>query len=683
MPAAVPSERGDGPVRGIVATRSTSGTKTDTPILETPQAVSVVSADQIRLQNAQSLGEATRYSPGIRSEIFGNDTRSDWFYIRGFQAEQRGYYLDNLSLQSAGFATFKIEPYGMERIEILRGPSSVLYGGSNPGGLVNAISKKPVFSPFGQVEFGVNNFGRTYGAFDVGGPVAWGQTRYASDGQFAYRAVGMFGAGGSQTQFTSDDRYYIAPSFTWKPTEDTTLTVLGSFTRDNTNGQNFLPYYGTVRAAPFGFIPTRQFTGDRTLDRFDRNQGHIGYQFEHRFSDYLTFRQNLRYSYLDVDYRSAYGFGASPSGILTRFNFDTRPRANVFSVDNHVESKFSTGFLNHTLLVGLDYRRYLLDDNQAFAGGTPFNLLTGFGLPNTPLGTAPRFRNFDIVQDQVGVYLQDQIKFGNFTLALSGRYDAVTTDTRNRNDATRQSIDEGRFSGRAGLIYTSDWGIAPYVAYSRSFNPQLVGVNDVTKSPLRAELGEQIEVGVKYQPIGWNSFVAVTAFDLTRQNVATSGFLGGQPITTQTGEVRSRGLEFEAVANPMPGLKVIGSYTVYDLENTRIIDPLLLGRTPTNIPQKFGGLLVDYTFQDGWLQGFGFGAGVRFVGSSYADTQNLYKVPSVTLGDAQVHYERAGWRLAVNVANFTDERFVGGCSDPNACFYGQRRKVTGSISYRW
>ena len=175
----------------------------------------------------------------------------------------------------------------------------------------------------------------------------------------------------------------------------------------------------------------------------------------------------------------------------------------------------------------------------------------------------------------------------------------------------------------------------------------------------------------------------MTAFDLRRQNVATTTFVNGPAITSQTGEIRSRGIEFEAVANPLPGLKIIGSYTAYDLENTRIGDPTLIGRTPTNIPERFGGIFTDYTFQDGPLQGFGFGGGLRYIGRSFADPQNLYKVPSTLLGDAQVHYERAGWRLAVNVANLTDERYVGSCQSTTACFYGERRKITGSISYRW
>lgn len=685
-------ERGDGPVNGFVATRTTSGSKTDTPLTETPQAVTVIGAEQIEALKAQSIGEATRYAPGIKSETFGNDTRNDFFLIRGFQAEQRGYYLDNLQLFSQGFATFRVEPFGLDRLEVLRGPSSVLYGGSNPGGLLNAVSKKPLFTPYNYVEFGVNEFGRTYGAFDFSGPVPMGSS--PADGTFAYRMTGLMRAGGTQTDHVGDDRIYIAPAFTWKPTEATSLTILGSYTRDSTNLQNFLPYRGTVVPADFGGrIPTRTFTGDRTFDTFTRDQAFIGYQFEHRFDNDVIVRQNARYSHLDINFNAAYGFGYSneAQAELARLKFRTVPRANVFNIDNHVEKRFDMGPLSHTVLLGLDYRRYRLDDNQATNfSDTPFvpvsdvNVLTGFQTPNAPLNKASgRYINSRFIQDQLGAYLQDQVRFGRFTLALSGRYDYVATDTNNYLDPTlSKNGEEGRFSGRAGLIYTSEIGIAPYAAYSNSFNPQ-VGLNGVTNRPLRSEVGEQVEVGVKYQPIGSKTFLAFSAFDLRRQSATLTNpanFL----ITTQTGEVRSTGIEVEAQTELTKGLNLIGSYTVYDLETTKnAVDPTVVGKRPVNTPERFGGVFLDYTIPDGPLQGFGFGGGVRFVGRSFATALNDFKVPSYTVGDAQVHYERAGWRLAVNVSNVTDETFVASCSGLTACFYGERRRVTGSVSYRW
>ncbi|MBM6593315.1 TonB-dependent siderophore receptor [Microvirga pudoricolor] len=674
-------ETATGPVNGYVATRSASGSKTDTPVIETPQAISVVGRQQIEDQRAQSVVEATRYSPGIRSESFGSDPRNDWFLIRGFPAQTSGYYLDGLQLYSTSFATFKLEPWGLERIEVLRGPSSVLYGGGNPGGLINAISKKPTTTPQGMVEFGINNYGNAYGAFDVSGPLAVG----AGGNQLFYRVLGLGRVGGTQTEYTDEDRAFIAPSLTWKPNDDTTLTILGSYQRDKTNGQNFLPYVGTVVPAPFGRIPTKLFTSNPGFDKFEREQAMIGYQLEHRVNDAWTVRQNLRYNYLSVDFNTLYGLGyASPptasEALLSRGNFVTTPRVGQFTVDNQAEVKFSTGPLQHTMLFGLDYKRYRIDDEQGFEMGPSLNLVYPIYTPAFP--TLSRYTLSNIVQNQLGAYVQDQIRFDRFTLVLSGRHDWVNTDSKNYLfPASSFDGDERKFSGRVGLIYNTDFGLAPYVAYSKSFDPQ-IGLNSATQQPLAPETGEQIEAGLKYQPVGMRSFVSASVFNLKRQNVLTT-----DPANIlnqiQTGEVRSQGIELEANANLLDGLDLVGAYTVYDLETTKDLNVANIGKVPVGVPESFGSLWLNYTVQDGTLKGFGVGAGVRFVGRSFADQANTYRVPGYTVADATIHYERDNWRAALNVSNLFDEVYVGSCSSTSACFYGDRRKATVSVSYKW
>jgi len=674
-------ESATGPVNGYVATRSASGSKTDTPILEMPQAVSVVGREQIVDQGAQSVVEATRYSPGIRSESFGGDTRNDWFLIRGFTSQTTGYYLDSLQLFSTAFATFKLEPYGLERIEILRGPSSVLYGGTNPGGLVNAISKKPPMVPVREITVGVNSFGNTYGAFDLGGPVA-----VNGDGsQFYYRVVGLGRVGDTQVDHTDDNRVFIAPSLTWKPSEDTTLTILGSYQKDKTNGQNFLPYEGTVVPAPFGRIPTKLFTSNPGFDSFEREQAMIGYQFEHRINDAWTVRQNLRYNSLSIDFTNLYGLGyavapTADQALLARGNFVTKPRVDLFTVDNQAQAQFATGPLQHTLLFGLDYKRYSINDEQGFEMGPSLDLVNPVYTPALPTLSRYTLNNTD--QTQIGAYVQDQVKFDRFTLVVSGRHDWVDTEQTNHLfPGADWDGSERKFSGRVGLVYTTDIGLAPYVSYARSFDPQ-IGTNAATGRPLEPETGEQVEVGLKYQPTGMKSFIGVALFDLKRQNVLTADPANILNVV-QTGEVRSRGVEFEVNANLMDGLNLIGAYTVYDLETTKDLNPANVGLVPVGVPENFGSLWLDYTAQDGPFRGFGVGAGIRFVGSSYADAANTLRVPSYTLADAALHYERDNWRVALNVTNLFDEVYVGSCSSPSACFYGDRRRATLSASYKW
>lgn len=669
-----------GPVHGYVAGRSSSGTKTNTPIMETPQAVSVIGAEQIRDQKANKLDEVLRYTGGVRAGTFGADTRNDWWLIRGFKSDDVGLFLDGMQLFYTSYASWKLQTPNMERVEVLRGPSAVLYGGSSPSGIVNVISKMPPAEPVRFIETGVNNFGNAYVGFDVGGPVATSH----ENGKLFYRVVGQVQNGPTQVNFTPDNNYFIAPSVTWKPDADTRFTVLASASRQETRGINFLPYEGTVINARFGKIPTSFFAGDPSVDKFTREQEMLGYQFERNLTDDLTFRQNARFAHVDVTYRGYVGnnWADINTASLGRYNWYAKNTANQANLDNQLEYRFNTGAVRHTMLFGVDLKGYQIDDYQAFNFGTVpsinvFNPAYGFDIPLTG---AP-FRNFQITQKQAGTYLQDQMKLGNFTLVLSGRNDWVeTTQAARDTGATLASRDDSRFSGRAGLIYNFDNGIAPYVSYATSYNP-IIGLNAQNQLFL-PETGQQTEIGVKVAPRGFDGYFTASVFDLKRQHVATT-----DPVFTtlqnQTGEVTSRGIEIEAVANATRELKLIGSFTAYRLFNSRDLDPALVGKTPTNTPELLVSGWADYTFKDGPLAGFGFGGGLRYIGSSWADTANTLEVPAVVLGDLALHYEWQNWRTALNVVNLTDKIYVASCAAASSCFYGDRRRVTASVSYKW
>ncbi|MHB0768107.1 TonB-dependent siderophore receptor [Bradyrhizobium sp. 5.13L] len=669
-----------GPVNGYVAGRSSSGTKTNTPIMETPQSVSVIGAEQIRDQKPNKLDEVLRYTAGVRAGTFGTDTRNDWWLIRGFKSDDIGLFLDGMQLFYTSYASWKLQTPNMERVEVLRGPSAVLYGGSSPSGIVNVISKMPPAEPIRYVETGVNNFGNAYVGFDFGGPVATSP----ENGKLFARVVGQVQNGGTQVNFTPDNNYFIAPSVTWKPDADTTLTVLASASKQDTRGINFLPYQGTVTNAPFGKIPTSFFVGDPSVDKFTREQEMLGYQFERHLTDDLTFRQNARFAHVDITYRGYIGNGWADINTATmgRYNWYAKNTANQANLDNQLEYRFDTGPVRHTMLFGVDLRGYQIDDYQAFNFGTVpsinvFNPVYGV---NIPLAGAP-FRNFLITQKQAGTYLQDQMKLGNFTLVLSGRNDWVeTTQAARDTGATLASNDDSRFSGRAGLIYNFDNGIAPYISYATSYNP-VIGLN-AQNQLFGPETGQQTEIGVKVAPVGFDGYFTASVFDLKRQNVPTT-----DPVITtlqnQTGEVTSRGIELEAVANATKELKFIGAFTAYDLFTSKDLDPALVGKTPTNTPELLVSGWADYTFRDGPLAGFGFGGGVRYIGSSWADTANTLEVPAVVLGDLALHYEWQNWRTALNVINVADKMYVASCASASSCFYGDRRRVTASVSYKW
>ena len=670
-----------GPVNGFTATESTAGTKTGTPLDKTPAAISVVGAQQIQDTGAESVPEALRYTPGVRADSFGFDPRNDWFLIRGFPAQDTGYFLDGLQLFSPGFGTFRVEPYGLERLDILRGPASTLYGGAGPGGIIDAISKRPTLVPFHQVTAGVDNFGNAYGAFDLSGPVAQGSP-------WSYRLTGLARGGGTQVDFTDFDRGFVAPALSYRPDGATTFTVLGQYMHDATRNANFLPYEGTVRPAPYGRISTSAFTSDPSIDQFTRDQAFVGYEFEHTFANNITVRQNFRYSYLDIREQTAYGNGyvappTATSAQLSRLYFLTNPLAHEVAVDNQAQATFDTFGASHTALVGADYKHYELNDNQSITyPGPSFNLLNHNYNVVQGNPSSVYIRSGD-VQDDLGLYAQDQIAFGRVNLLLSAREDLLDTSVNNKLfPSLSTETDPSRLTGRAALIYNTDYGINPYVGYSTSFNPVLT-INSATQQLLRPETGEQEEVGVKYKAPTLPVTASLALFNLTRGNVLTTDPTNYLNVI-QTGQERSRGIELDTTTTLAEGLKAVGAFTAYSIQNTKDQEyPGIIGKVPVGTPEMVSSVFVDYTIPEGALRGLGFGAGERYVGASYADQLNQYRVPDYWLTDAGLHYERDGYRIAVTAQNLLDRTFVASCNTVSSCFYGDRRRVTGSLTYTW
>ncbi|MDQ3773505.1 MAG: TonB-dependent siderophore receptor [Pseudomonadota bacterium] len=660
---------------GYVATQSTTATKTDSPLIETPQSISVITSDRLEAQDADSLSEALRYTPGIQAEPFGFEPRFTFFNIRGFDATTTGLYRDGLQLRNPGFAgSFSLEPYGAERIEVPRGPASVLYGQGSPGGLVNFVSKRPAAKPFAEVEFETGNFNRLQGAFDLSGPI----TR---DGTFLGRLTGLARDSDTQVDFIEDDRVFVAPSFTWRPSGATTLTLLGEYKRDETLSSQALPAAGTLFDNPNGSIPTRRFTGEPDVDRYDREDFSAAYLFEHQASDAWTFRQNARYYSNDLDNVAVFSSGLDgDQRTLNRSLFDGVGELDGFAIDTQAQLEWATGSASHTLLLGLDYQNIETSVLQAFGAAPSIDVFDP--VYGAPVPTPPVFNDSDTDQQQIGLYVQDQIKFyEKFVVLLGGRYDWAETETEDNLVNTTTDQGDNELTGRAGLLYLFDNGLAPYASYSESFLP--AAGTDASGRPFEPETGRQYEVGVKYQPPGANSFVTLALFELTREN-----FIQFDPATflqVQTGEVRSRGIELEGVASFDFGLDLIASYAYLDIEITESSNPAEVGQRPMQTAEHTGSLWANYTIQRGSLNGLGLGFGVRYLGSNFGDNLNTIEAPPETLADAAIHYDWNKFRFAVNAKNVFDKEHVATCfvRGVGFCTFGQTRTVTASIGYRW
>lgn len=676
-------ETATGPVQGYVATRSASGSKTDTPLLETPQSISIVTRDEIETRAAQSVKDVINYTPGVNSsnEL---DSRYDDIRVRGFLAPK---YLDGIRLPyGGGFIEPRIEPYGLERLEVLKGPASMLYGQTPPGGLVNMVSKAPPFTPFGELDLQTGSFNRLQGAFDFGGPLDPAK-------QFLFRITGLVRDSDSQTDFAKDRRAFIAPTLTWRPTGDTTLTVRGYYQKDNPGYvEQTLPAIGSLYVNPNGRIPVNRYLSEPTFDKFDKRQSSVGYTFDHRFNDVFSFRQDVRYTNVDVLHdalRGDLGWITPDLRTIGRFAYHIVEKGDALGIDNAVTATFATGPLRHKLLVGVDFSRNTSNFAFGFAPAPPIDAYDPiYGIP---IPVPPVVSHTDQMQKQVGVYVQDQIKFGRWTLTLGGRYDQAETSTRDLFLNTTADTNDHAFTGRAGVCYLFDNGVAPYVSYSQSFEPTLG--TDFFGKPFKPTRGEQYEAGIKYQPNGFKGLITVAAFDITQQNVLTTSGYGF--FNVQSGEIRVRGVEFEAKVSPLPGLNVIAGFSYLDARYTQSNDANA-GRAVTQVPSHRVSLWADYTFQSGPLAGFGLGGGVRYVGEHFGAygiaglPGNAIEIPSHTLLDAMLRYDLErlrptlkGWTVAVNAVNLADTIYVSTCYAMEICYYGPRRTIIASLRYRW
>jgi len=668
-------ETATGPVDGYAAKRSATATKTDTPIIETPQSISVLGRSELESRGALDVTEALRYVPGVTVDQYGPDSRGqDWVNLRGFYGFGTALYLDGLPMATnANFANQRSEPYGLERIEVLRGPTSVLYGQGEAGGIVNRVSKRPRADAVNEIEVQLGNFNRRQVAADLGG-------KLDADGKLLYRIVGTGLDTGTQDKYSNGDRganqrFYLAPSLTWKPSTDTTLTLLSEIKRDRNRGYAF--YYTNPEPPPVGSI-TRVLVGEPNYNGFDQDQSSIGYQFEHRLNDTWTFRQNARVADVKVNYRRVQDGALLDDGHTIERNaaaFDEKTRQSV--IDTQLQGKLRTGNVEHTLLVGTDWSERKLTFLRH--PGTAPDLDTLFPVYGLPFA-APTELTDDSRQKlrQTGLYVQDQLRFDrHWLLTLGGRMDWASQSTVDRLAGTVQRQSDHAFSGRAGLTYLTDSGWAPYVRYATSFLPQ--AGRDFYDEAFKPTRGKQTEIGIKYAPEDSRSLFTAAVFDLTKRNVLTL-----DPDHTdyylQTGEVRSRGLELEGKFSLARGLDATANYTWNDVKVTRSNDGNQ-GRMPVNTPKQTASAWLDYKVQGGDLQGVGFGVGVRYVGSTYDDAANTVRTPSFTLVDAAIHYERGPWRFALNVSNLANKKYVATCS--SGCLWGSERTAVLSAKYRW
>ena len=679
----------DAPTTGYSADATRAATKTDTPLIETPQAIDVVPREQVEDQGARTINNALRYTPGVFTGLAGSSSRQTTIALRGFPGgDINNTFLDGMRLANdpGAYSNVQIDPFFLERIDVIKGALSALYGRAQPGGLVNYVTKKPLDEQQGLVRVYGGSFG-TYGAgLDVTGPLP-------NPDIGNYRVTVSGETSDTQYDVVERERFTIMPQVSFNLADDTSLLLQAYIQRDPEGGfHGSVPYDISVNGDRFGRTVDDEWVDSaRNYEDFDRDINLFSFQLDHEVNDNVTLTSKGRYSDVDTSLKQVYqnGFTADPNdppATLTRFYSRAEENLKALSFDNYGEVAFDTGAIEHRMVVGFGYEER--DNTVRYAGGFQATSLDPFDPDyggNPILDDDSLLAPNDRKTRQVGFYLQDQMEWNRFHLVLGGRQDYLKREYVNGTSGERADRSDDAFTGRAALLYQSRIGLSPYVSYSEGFNPTAyTPANGSVAPPVESH---QYEAGLKYQPPGVDAMFTLALYDLTQENVLQR-FAVSPPRFDSVGDVQSKGIELSARADITDRLNVIASYSNSDVEYQDSVPAqgVIAGNTFTRTPDQLASAWAKYDL----TSAIDVGAGVRYVGESYADAANTVKVPDYTLADAMVSVKLGefapsldGATLRLNANNVFDKEYVEACFSPNNCYYGYAREVIATLDYQF
>mgnify|MGYP004521316077 CR=1 FL=1 len=666
----------DTPTKGddIVVTgeRALSGTKTDTPVTEIPQSISVITAEEFRDRAAVNLQDVIRYSAGASSELNGVDTRGDFLAVRGTGAEQ---YLDGLNRMPGFIYGGRIEIFTVERAELLRGPSSTLYGGGGAGGILNSISKRPkeTFAGEAGIIYGTDDYKQLQ--LDVTGPIVNGVSA---------RLVGLYRDADLQQKGQKNDRIVVMPAVTLKPGPGTEVTFIGLYQRDHLGSQTYLPTSKTVDATGATRISDDFYLGEPDFNHTRASHYALSLLVTHRFTDNLTFSSRNRAYEQDTDYQEVFGYTGWEGGayadtartIAQRAWYLNRAKYTGLNSDNNLVLSFATGPIKHQILAGFDYTEFREDKMEGFGQAPGLNLYNPvYGVPfDFGVGWTTDTKN-----SQTGFYLQDQIRaWDRVSLVFGARHDDVKSNVNGADLAANKA-----WTFRAGIIADVIKGVSPYFNYSESFLP--VFGSNFFGIPYVPRTGRQYEAGVKFQPAKRMLFT-LAAYDIREQNVLIADPNELQNFI-QGGSTGSRGIEAEANVGLPGNFDLTASYSYTRAQYLRV-DGRQRGDRRENLPEHQASAWASRRFDLGGDLGLKLGAGVRYQGDKVSFDQ-LYRIDPVTLADAMAELSYGKWLLSVNGANIFDKRVYTNCSytagpiNEGYCYLGKDRTVLATLRRRF
>lgn len=663
----------------VVTSQMQSGaTKIATPDIETPQSVSIITREQFEEQGAISVRQAVSYTPGVYSNQIGASNRFDYIVLRGFSdGSLDNVYLDGLKMMgdTNSHSSLVVDPWFLENIEVVRGPASVLYGRSSPGGIVALTSRKPSFDPGGEIKLFAGNNNQRGAAFDVTGALD-------DNDRVAARLSGMTRYADSQFDTLKEQRYAIMPSLTWRITDQTRLDLMAYLHRDPEGGSHSgLPYEGTVVPHNGKKIANTFFEGEDDYDKYDRRENMVGYNFEHMFDNGWSVRQKLRYLHTKVELNQVYAAGWLNESELNRGYSGSDEKMNAITLDNQLYGSVDTWAVNHRLLMGIDYQDRS-NDTTGYYGAFP--AIDAF---NPVYGAKPDYITMYSREKhklrQTGYYLQDQMSWERWRFTLGGRYDQVSVSNIDKLNQTRSDLDKNNFSTRAALLYLFDNGFAPYISYSTAFTPtSFADENGNVLDPMK---GKQWEAGLKYEPEGMNSQFSASVFRINQTNIATKE----EPTDPyrSIGEIESKGVELEAISQLTDSFRLQAAYTYTDIRYKKS-SPEEQGKRAVYAPRNQASAWLSYDVKSGPLDGLTLGSGVRYVNGITSDRLNTHTLPSYTLVDMAIGYDLSkvgikGLSAQLNVNNLTDKSYIAACNSLSYCYFGAERSIVGSVSWKF
>ena len=662
-----------GEIDGYLAPATETGVKSGVPLAEVPQSISVVTSTELERRAPRQVEDAIKYTVGVNASTWGTDDRFDQFSIRGFDLGSGALYRDGLPQKVLGFTAFSTHPYMLERVDVLRGPAGVLYGSNDAGGMVNLVTKRPVFERKAEARLSYGSHDSAEIGFDYGNVLN-------ADNTLAGRITGLWRDGATEIDNSDQDTGFLAAGLTWAPTDFTSVTLLAQIQKDDRTPNNFFPIAGQDYNTAWGVLPDDFMYRASPYNDFKTEQQSLGLELTHEFSPELVLNSRLRYAHQDTDYHHLYRDGASAAGV-SYTAFRQNETARTFGADLNLEWRRGFGAAENSLTVGMDYQRARLDGDQYYQYGA---YLIPFGDPSFDFDVedpalSGRSRT---TYTEKGIYLQNHLNLGQgTTITLGLRRSWLENKAEDRLAGTSSTRKDAATTGMIGATHHFANGVAPYVNYSQGFI-QNAGIT-IDGDPLDPSRNRQFEIGVRYMPASGDLLLSAAAFDLRKTNVEDYYFDENGTIdyahSTQVGEIRARGVELEARGRLTGELQGVLGYTYLDTEITESSDPAKRGKDNVMSPRHQVSLWLDWDAAR-LLPGLTLGGGVRYQSDSYATQYNGRVTPSHTTADLAIRYQTDQYALDLGVTNLFDKEYYGVCYDNLGCASGERRRVDLTLS---